>query len=117
MEKLDRVDILDKAKVCVNGERDRDYGSPERSFEMISNLWNIYLNMDPDNAIEARDVAAMLALLKIARISNGVYKADNWIDLAGYAACGGEIESSTEAMIKQASGPTEAAHKELLGKQ
>jgi hypothetical protein len=34
----------------------------------------------------------MLALMKISRISSGHAKADNWIDLAGYAACGGEIE-------------------------
>lgn len=42
--------------------------------------------------IETRDVAAMLALLKIARIASGHAKDDNWIDLAGYAACGGELE-------------------------
>lgn len=42
------------------------------------------------------DVAAMLALLKIARIASGHAKADNWVDLAGYAACGGEIEGGEE---------------------
>ena len=35
----------------------------------------------------------MLALLKIARIATGHAKEDNWVDLAGYAACGGEIET------------------------
>lgn len=34
----------------------------------------------------------MLALLKIARIASGNAKKDNWVDLAGYAACGGELE-------------------------
>jgi hypothetical protein len=33
----------------------------------------------------------MLALLKIGRIATGHTKADNYIDLAGYAACAGEI--------------------------
>ena len=33
----------------------------------------------------------MMALFKIARASTGKYKADNYIDLAGYAACGMEI--------------------------
>lgn len=94
MEKMRRNDILDKAKVCVSGDRDHEYGSPEDSFEMIAKLWNAYLGYGSDTKIEPRDVAAMLALLKIARISSGVYKADNWIDLAGYAACGGEIESN-----------------------
>ncbi len=35
-----------------------------------------------------------MALLKIARIATGHGKADNWVDLAGYAACGGELESN-----------------------
>jgi hypothetical protein len=33
----------------------------------------------------------MLALLKVARIRSNPKHADNWIDIAGYAACGGEI--------------------------
>ena len=36
------------------------------------------------------DLGAM-ALLKIARIRTGVGTPDSFIDLAGYAACGGEI--------------------------
>nr|DAU67432.1 MAG TPA: hypothetical protein [Caudoviricetes sp.] len=36
------------------------------------------------------------ALLKIARIASGHAKSDNWVDLAGYAACGGEIEAEVE---------------------
>lgn len=37
--------------------------------------------------------AILLALLKIARIATGHGKNDNWVDLAGYAACGGELQS------------------------
>lgn len=33
----------------------------------------------------------MMALLKIARIATGQAKSDSFVDLAGYAACGGEI--------------------------
>ena len=33
----------------------------------------------------------MMALLKIARIKSGTATEDSYIDLAGYAACGGEI--------------------------
>lgn len=36
---------------------------------------------------------AMMCLFKLARIATGHGKADNWIDLAGYAACGGELEA------------------------
>lgn len=37
--------------------------------------------------LEAEDVAIMMILLKIARIQTGTFKPDNYIDIAGYAAC------------------------------
>ena len=86
---MTREEILDRARVCVCGDREQDYGSPESNFSRIAGLWTYYLG----HHVEARDVAAMLALLKIARIASGHAKDDNWVDLAGYAACGGEIES------------------------
>lgn len=88
---MTRNEILSAAATCVSGEREADYGSPERNFSRIASLWTTYL--EGRSCIQAKDVAAMLALLKIARIASGNAKQDNWIDLAGYAACGGEIES------------------------
>ena len=93
---MKRAEILTAAKRCVCGDREQDYGTPERNFDTIAKFWTAYL----DYPVNATDVAAMLALLKIARISSGHAKDDNWIDLAGYAACGGEIES--EAVDKGA---------------
>ena len=90
---MTREEILAQAKTCVCGDREQDYGSPEDNFKTIANLWTEYLSVSRiDAIIDAVDVAAMLALLKIARIASGHAKADNWVDLAGYAACGGEIE-------------------------
>jgi len=89
---MTRDEILDKAKQMVSGDREQDYGSPEHNFLRIANLWNSYMIGKP--YIEPKDVAAMLALLKIARIASGHAKEDNWVDLAGYAACGGELESN-----------------------
>jgi len=92
-----REAVLEAAKLCVCGDREQDYGSPEQNFQTIANLWIDYLNAKSDPLdIEPKDVAAMLALLKIARIASGHAKADNWIDLAGYAACGGELEAVKE---------------------
>jgi hypothetical protein len=91
-----RESILERARVCVCGEREQDYGSPERNFETIADLWGAYLRgtgLIEEGELEPHDVAAMLALLKIARISSGNAKDDNWVDLAGYAACGGELQS------------------------
>lgn len=91
-----RTEILEAAKRCVCGDREQDYGRPEDSFGTIAALWDAYLGEALQFQLSPKDVAAMLALLKIARIASGHAKEDNWIDLAGYAACGGEIE--TEAV-------------------
>ena len=86
---MNRAETLEAAALCVCGQRDQDYGNPEHNFTRIANFWADYLCVD----ISPKDVAAMLALLKIARIASGHAKADNWVDLAGYAACGCEIET------------------------
>ena len=96
---MTRSEILNAAEECVCGARDIQYGSPERNFETIALLWSVYLSAASTedaggiNVVTPKDVAAMLALLKVARIASGNPKEDNWIDLAGYAACGGELES------------------------
>lgn len=98
--RLTRADILHAAEKCVCGQRETDYGTPENNFKAIAKLWEAYLNKactrDVNVRVEAKDVAAMMALLKIARIAAGGGKADSWIDLAGYAACGAECEGVTE---------------------
>lgn len=96
-ERVTRAYILERANECVNGDREGDYGSPEDSFQTIANLWIDYIHAISGGEVvnlSAKDVAAMLALLKIARIATGHKKDDNWIDLAGYAACGGEIQAN-----------------------
>jgi hypothetical protein len=98
--RLTRADILHAAEKCVCGQRETDYGTPEDNFKTIAELWEAYLNKACTRGVnvrvEAKDVAVMMALLKIARIAAGGGKADSWIDLAGYAACGAECEGVTE---------------------
>lgn len=82
-----RQAILDEASAAITGAREDTYGGPEQSFLTIAKFWSAYL----DHFIEPQDVAAMLALLKLARLkhSEGQHR-DSWVDLAGYAACGAE---------------------------
>lgn len=98
--RLTRAEILHAAEKCVCGQREQDYGTPEDNFKTIAELWEAYLNKACTKGVnvrvEAKDVAVMMALLKIARIAAGGGKADSWIDLAGYAACGAECEGVTE---------------------
>lgn len=84
---MKRAEILEAARVCVCGEREQEYGNPEDNFEAIARLWSAYKGID----FKAIDVAMMMSLLKIARIATGSGTADSFVDLAGYAACGGEI--------------------------
>lgn len=95
---MDRAEILDAAKVCVCGQRETDYGTPEDNFETIGLLWGTYLRaahpklkwVFAPNEVTPKDVAAMMSLLKIARIATGD-NIDSFVDLAGYVACAGEI--------------------------
>lgn len=99
-EQTTRKSILQAAIERVTKAALDQYGKPESNFLTIANLWIDYLSAKQDPLdITAHDVAAMLALLKIARIASGHEKADNWIDLAGYAACGGEIQANKEGAI------------------
>lgn len=94
---INRKEVLDRADKCVNGDRQGSYGSPEDNFARIAKMWNAYWgNTYPHKEFKPSDVAAMLVLLKVARIGSGNYKDDNWIDVAGYAACGGELQSMEE---------------------
>ena len=93
---MKRQEILQTAERCVCGDREQDYGSPENNFQIVADLWNASCGFDASRGrFTAKDVAALLALLKIARIATGHAKEDNWVDLAGYAACGGEIETGS----------------------
>ena len=85
---MNRAEILEKASQIVTGHREQEYGSPEDNFERIAKLWAVYLETE----INAADVAAMMILLKIARLIGGNGTEDTWIDIAGYAGCGGEID-------------------------
>ena len=84
---MNRAECLETAKKCVCGHREQEYGSPEDNFATIASLWTVYLN----HPVKAKDVAMMMALLKIARIRTGTATEDSFVDLAGYAACGAEI--------------------------
>lgn len=83
---MNRLDTLKAAAECVCGSREEDYGSPEDNFAVIAALWTAYIGTD----VTPKDVAMMMALLKIARAKAGS-KPDTYVDLAGYAACGAEI--------------------------
>ena len=111
---MKRSEILEAARCCVCGEREQDYGTPENNFETIGLLWGVYLRaahpefakVMPINGITAKDAGTMLALLKVARIATGS-SPDSFIDLAGYAACAGEIVTERSSPYEKAETQTQ----------
>ncbi len=94
---MTRKECLDAAAGCVLKDRQNQYGRPENNFERIAQMWNGYLGT---NSIKPWDVAAMMGMLKMARARFNPKYADNWVDLAGYAACGIECATAQEEFDK-----------------
>ncbi len=86
----EREKILEEAKRIVSQDRQHTYDHPQRNFARIAEMWSAYAGgtFTPD------DVAAMLILMKVARLSSSPWLRDSWVDIAGYAALGGEVRPS-----------------------
>tara|TARA_R110000850_G_scaffold70622_1_gene156277 strand:+ start:117 stop:566 length:450 start_codon:yes stop_codon:yes gene_type:complete len=85
--------VCEEAQRIQGGDRQQDYGSPAKNFQDIADLWSTYLKvaLDVDVDIKARDVAHMSILMKVSRNVHKP-KRDNWVDMAGYAQCGGKVD-------------------------
>jgi hypothetical protein len=44
-----------------------------------------------EGVFEPWEVAALMILMKLARLANNRAHRDSWADIAGYAACGADI--------------------------
>lgn len=82
-----RAEILAAAAQAVTVERAATHGAVERSFVDIAAIWSVRVG----RVISPAQVALMLVDLKTVRAWGNPGHADNWVDIAGYAACGGEI--------------------------
>ena len=101
---MNREEILKESIKCVTRDRNATHGEPEDNFRAIADLQNAYLkavqrhryfkgeaNVAPDISLTSVDVAVLNILQKVARIVTTPECPDHWIDIAGYAACGGGI--------------------------
>ena len=99
---MTREQLLDEAKRIVCADREGQYGATEDNFALIARLWEDYLRAscvspDADVSVGGDDVANMLVLLKVARAGTAIHpKADNWVGIAGYAACAAEIATGKD---------------------
>lgn len=86
-----RSDILEAADIACT-DRGRDYGNPEISFQAVADIWKAILGYPVTNV----QVALCMAALKMVRVAYNPTHTDSWVDLAGYAALGGEIANYQE---------------------
>lgn len=89
---MNRTEYLDVAAHTITKDREEEYGRPEVSFNRIADLWSAYLR----TRLDAKDVALMMILLKVARAKNGAHRDDTYVDIAGYAALAGELMTTPE---------------------
>ena len=81
-----RSEILADADNLINGDRQKDYGTPQENFGVIAAMWSAYLGHE----VSPTDVCHLMSLLKIARLRNGPHM-DSSVDSCGYMALGGEL--------------------------
>ena len=93
-----KEELAAEALRIVNGSRRSAYGTPERNFERIAMVWDTYLALRFDCypngrlfTLEPRDVAAMMRLMKEARLIETPDHRDSFLDIVGYALCGAEV--------------------------
>lgn len=82
-----RDDILLEAQKIINGDRATDYGDNNETQQRIATIWSGLLGVE----IKAHQVPLMFITAKALRASRNAKHIDSWIDIAGYAALGGEI--------------------------
>jgi hypothetical protein len=82
------ADLLTQASQLVSDTRAATHGDAHRNHWNIARLWNAFLSIRPEPAdpLSPRDVALMMALLKVARTQLGDHNADDYVDAAGYVA-------------------------------
>lgn len=99
-----RERCLNEAKRIVCTDRNEQYGEPENNFDVISEYWAAYLNSKYKVGVplDSGDVAHMMVLFKMGRITTAkAYKEDNYIDLAGYAACAMECATNKAKTLRE----------------
>ncbi len=87
---MNRADILDAAKTAVTRDRAATHGDAAITFGAIARVWSARLGV----TITPEQVTILMSDLKGCRAWYNPDHADNWIDMAGYPACGGELAGS-----------------------
>ena len=80
--------ILEEASAIIYGDREQTYGKPDKNLDVIAKYWHnhLYARYGVVVKIDIEDVAIMMTLLKLARLSNTPNHRDSMVDACGYLA-------------------------------
>jgi hypothetical protein len=81
------AEMLLKHAAAVVANRRETYGDPRASLEAIAKRWSLTLGHN----VTPAQVALCLIDLKLARLAHDPAHLDSMVDVAGYAACLGEV--------------------------
>lgn len=105
-----RSQIIDEVKAAVCRDRQNAYSDAENNFKDIADYWTLWARgrglLKDNAAFSPIDVAQMSAFIKVARAQANPLYADNWVDQAGYAVCGGGIAASEREKANNQQAPT-----------
>tara|TARA_R100001443_G_scaffold83247_3_gene90106 strand:- start:168 stop:446 length:279 start_codon:yes stop_codon:yes gene_type:complete len=85
--KLTKEELLNQALTIIKGDRNLRYGDPKINYKRIIEGWQLILGTE----ITEGQYGMMMIWMKIARLMEDETHMDSWIDIAGYAACTGEV--------------------------
>jgi hypothetical protein len=85
-EETGKLSVLKEANKIIYGDREKTYGKPSKNLDTIAQMWNAYITARGEKVLNAKDVAAMMILLKTARLANDPSHRDSVVDICGYAA-------------------------------
>ena len=101
----EQLSVCQEADNIINGQRRKDYGKVNESFQQVADFWSTYLSRNVVNAfpdlpignmpvvLVAEDIANMMLLMKVSRAQNGFHR-DSYVDIAGYAGCAEKIQNN-----------------------
>ena len=88
------MNILQEADILVNGDRNKDYGSPLEDWTRTAKIWSAILGCD----VKPEQVGLCMIGLKISRQCHKS-KRDNLVDIAGYAGCIEKLEIENGVLL------------------
>lgn len=108
-KETERTILLMEANEIVNKDRNSNYGNPEDNFRDIAHLWSVYKGV----TMTPMDVAIFCTLIKVARLKKNPMHRDSLVDIAGYAACGADIQKWMNEGNAQTPKPSAAAQQAI----